>query len=308
MSAGSPWLNYRNEELGDENLSSLYSKYYTSSETEPYEVRSVWAANCFEEFCVIRQLTKRYKYVVVNTKYPGLIFKSDFPDQMTDHTYDLMQRNVNLLQVIQIGLSFFDCLGNLAIPNHTWQFNFKFDLDKDTYAPEAVDLMAAVGIPFDKHRDEGIVHTYFAELLITSGLVMANDITWVGYNCLYDFGYLMRLVSNFNLPTNEYDFLQGLYLHFRRIYDLKYLIGSCKHLCENLDDVASQLQIYRTGSKHNSGSDALLTGRVFFKIKSWYFENMINDKIYCGRVCGLCSRGAIVNFKQDLHAILNENF
>ena len=253
-------------------------------------------------------MTKRYKYVVVNTKYPGLIFRNDFPEQSSDYTYDLMQRNVNLLQVIQIGFSFFDCVGNLAIPNHTWQFNFKFDLDKDTYAPEAVELMAAIGIPFEKHRDEGIMPTYFAELLLTSGLVLANDITWVGYKCLYDFGYLVRLQMHFNLPLSEFDFLEKLYLHFRRIYDVKYLISSCKYLCDNLDDVATQLQINRTGPKHYSGSDALLTGRVFFKIKSWYFENMINDKVYCGRICGLNSRGAAVNFKQDLHAILNESY
>lgn len=46
----------------------------------------------------------------------------------------------------------------------------------------------------------------------------------------YDFGYLIKILSNANLPEEEVDFFEILRLYFPVIYDVKYLMKSCKNL------------------------------------------------------------------------------
>ena len=46
----------------------------------------------------------------------------------------------------------------------------------------------------------------------------------------YDFGYLIKLLSNAKLPEEEVDFFEILRLYFPVIYDVKYLMKSCKNL------------------------------------------------------------------------------
>lgn len=46
----------------------------------------------------------------------------------------------------------------------------------------------------------------------------------------YDFGYLIKILSNANLPEEEADFFEILRLYFPVIYDVKYLMKSCKNL------------------------------------------------------------------------------
>lgn len=42
---------------------------------------------------------------------------------------------------------------------------------------------------------------------------------------------------------------------------------SCKNLKGGLQEVAEQLEIQRVGPQHQAGSDSLLTGMVFFKMR-----------------------------------------
>lgn len=46
----------------------------------------------------------------------------------------------------------------------------------------------------------------------------------------YDFGYLVKLLTDTRLPEEEHDFFQILNLFFPAIYDVKYLMKSCKNL------------------------------------------------------------------------------
>lgn len=52
----------------------------------------------------------------------------------------------------------------------------------------------------------------------------------------YDFGYLVKLLTDARLPEEEHDFFQILNLFFPAIYDVKYLMKSCKNLKVNLDN------------------------------------------------------------------------
>lgn len=58
----------------------------------------------------------------------------------------------------------------------------------------------------------------------------------------YDFGYLIKILTNSNLPEEELDFFEILRLFFPVIYDVKYLMKSCKNLkVSNLLMAQSQL-------------------------------------------------------------------
>lgn len=51
------------------------------------------------------------------------------------------------------------------------------------------------------------------------------------------------------------------------VFILQYLMKSCKNLKGGLQEVAEQLEIQRVGPQHQAGSDSLLTGMVFFKMR-----------------------------------------
>lgn len=59
----------------------------------------------------------------------------------------------------------------------------------------------------------------------------------------YDFAYLVRLLTNQDLPDTEQDFFDLTSLYFPRIFDVKYLMKSCKNLKGGLQDVADALEV-----------------------------------------------------------------
>ena len=68
------------------------------------------------------------------------------------------------------------------------------------------------------------------------------------------------------------------------------------HLKNNLgglQEVSEQLEIARIGLQHQAGSDALLTGMTFFKMRSLFFEDQIDEEKYAGHLYGLADAAAI---------------
>lgn len=59
----------------------------------------------------------------------------------------------------------------------------------------------------------------------------------------YDFGYLVRILTNAPLPDEEADFLDMHRTFFPATYDVKYLMKSVKHLKGGLQDVANALEV-----------------------------------------------------------------
>ena len=59
----------------------------------------------------------------------------------------------------------------------------------------------------------------------------------------YDFGYLLKLLMNQALPPEESDFFDLLRLYFPKIYDVKYLMKSCKSLKGGLQEVSEILEV-----------------------------------------------------------------
>lgn len=143
-------------------------------------------------------------------------------------------------------------------------------LREDMYAQDSIDLLRNSGIQFNKHEEEGIDPLDFAELLMTSGIVLVDNIKWLSFHSGYDFGYLLKLLTDQNLPAEEGEFFELLRLYFPNIYDVKYLMKSCKNLKGGLQEVADQLELRRVGPQHQAGSDSHLTGMAFFKMREVY--------------------------------------
>ena len=49
------------------------------------------------------------------------------------------------------------------------------------YAQDSIDMLHDAGIKFKKHEDEGIAVLDFAELLMSSGLVLCEEVTWIAF-------------------------------------------------------------------------------------------------------------------------------
>jgi CCR4-NOT transcription complex subunit 7/8 len=77
-----------------------------------HEIRDVWAFNVEEEMAAIREIVDRYNYVAMDTEFPGVVARpiGNFTST-SDYHYQTLRCNVDLLRIIQLGLTF---SGNVA--------------------------------------------------------------------------------------------------------------------------------------------------------------------------------------------------
>jgi len=245
----------------------------------------VWKDNLQEEIAKIMEIVDEYPYVAMDTEFPGVVAR---PTQdSSDFYYQTVKCNADILNIIQLGLCFFDEDGNAKPDTCTWQFNFKFDLSEDTYAADSIDLLRESGVDFDQHKLRGINPQEFAALVTDVGLMMNEDIHWIAFHSAYDFAYLVKLLTGKLLPKKESDFFEHLKTFFPSFYDVKYLIKYCENINGGLEHVAQLLGLERIGPQHQAGSDALLTGAVFFHIKKHFFDNSFDDSKHMGVLYGL---------------------
>lgn len=175
--------------------------------------------------------------------------------------------NVDRLKIIQLGVTFMDKFGRCPPGVCTWQFNFKFSLNKDLYASDSISLLTRCGIQFERHAEMGIEPEMFGEYFMSSGMVTTDQVTYLTFHSGFDFGYLIKLLSNLPLPENEERFFEIMKIYFPNVYDLKFLMKSVD-LHGGLQDIANQMGQERVGTQHQAGSDSLLTGMTFFKLLS----------------------------------------
>jgi len=252
-------------------------------------IKDVWAHNMEDAFRDIRRLVQKFRYIAMDTEFPGVVARPIGEFRSTsDYQYQLLRCNVDLLKIIQLGITFMDDQGKTPT-TFCYQFNFKFNLTEDMYAQDSIDLLQKSGIQFKKHEEEGIEVNDFAEALMTSGVVLSEQVRWLSFHSGYDFGYMLRMLTDINLPEEEEDFFEILRIYFPSIYDVKYLMKSCKSLKGGLQEVADQLELERIGPQHQAGSDSLLTGAAFFRMRELFFEDNIDDTKYCGQLYGLGS-------------------
>lgn len=236
--------------------------------------RDVWQDNLEQEFEVIRNILDDYPYVGMDTEFPGVVARpiGQFTGN-ADYHYQTLRCNCDLLKIIQLGLTFTDAEGKPCPECCTFQFNFKFSLNADMYAQDSIDLLQRSGIDFEQFEARGIDPHLFGELLMTSGLVLNENVKWLSFHSGYDFGYMLRLLRCEELPAEEDDFFELLGLFFPFIYDIKYIVKYCEQLpgAENLkgglNRVGEALQVERIGPAHQAGSDSLITSSTFFRVE-----------------------------------------
>lgn len=240
-------------------------------------------------------------HALQDTEFPGIVARpiGTFKGS-SDYHYQTLRCNVDLLKLIQLGITLCDQDGNFPTSSGeaggdgsdaccTWQFNFRFSIAEDMCAPDSLELLNKAGLDFDRHEKYGIDVEYFGELLVTSGLALFQDVKWVSFHSGYDFGYLIKVVSCAPLPPTEAEFFQLLRVWFPSIYDIKYLMRSCKTLKGGLQDVAEELGVARIGQQHQAGSDSLLTAATFFKLRSRFFDGYIDDSKFLGALYGFAA-------------------
>lgn len=164
----------------------------------------------------------------------------------SDYHYQCLRTNVDMLNVIQIGITLFNEAGEVppARPNSgdgmdagtmgkrgnqaslpfSWQFNFKFSLKDDMYNEKSIESLQTAGIDFNALERDGIDPHDFAALLIPSGLVLDENVHWISFHGGYDFGYLTKLLMCKELPNDEGDFDTLMKTYFPSTFDVKHLM------------------------------------------------------------------------------------
>ena len=259
------------------------------------EIKDVWASTLDAEMAVIRELVERYPFVAMDTEFPGVVAKPVGDLSSNGFAYQTLQCNVDLLKIIQLGISF--CGENGETPAedcYCYQFNFRFDLNEDMYAEDSIELLKQSGIDFDRHAAEGIDVQRFGELIMMSGLVLVDEVKWISFHSGYDFGYLLKILTCSALPSTEEQFFELLHIYFPRIFDVKLVVTQVDGLHGGLQRIAEELKVERVGPMHQAGSDSMLTNATFFRVVDLAFASampedryaLVDDK-YRGEIYGL---------------------
>lgn len=258
---------------------------------ESIHIREVWNHNLEEEFAIIRDIVDDYPFVAMDSEFPGVVIRpvGNFKN-ITDFNYKTLKDNVDMLKLIQLGLTFSDEKGNLPTCGSEkfciWQFNFReFDVVDDVYASDSIELLKQCGIDFKKNNEMGIDANRFAELLMSSGIVLNDNIKWVTFHSGYDFGYLLKLLTCRELPETQAGFFNLINIYFPMVYDIKHLMKFCNSLHGGLNKLAELLEVERVGRCHQAGSDSLLTCCTFMKLKDNFFNG--STEKYAGVLYGL---------------------
>ena len=230
-------------------------------------IKEVYAENLEEEIKIIKSVINEYNYIGMDTEFPGTVYSLN--NLTNDFYYKTMEKNVNSLKLIQLGITLTNKNGEYPknIPYHTWQFNFKYDEKKDLYSEDSLNLLKSTGIDFENLKTNGIDQTKFGEILKDSWLVLNPNIIWVSFHGSYDFSYLLKLLINENLPTTESDYIKLLCCYFPNFYDIKSLIkDNDTYFHGGLNKLIYYLDIKRKGIKHQAGSDSLATIEAYHKL------------------------------------------
>ncbi|XP_015072515.1 probable CCR4-associated factor 1 homolog 9 [Solanum pennellii] len=255
----------------------------------PIMIQEVWADNLESVFDDISDFIDEYPCISINTEYPGKIYHSPVPFsvQTPADEYNELESNVDELKLIQVGITLSDDNGNLpesVIEKErfrvVWQLNFSdFDRTRDRYVEESIQLLVNSGIDLEKNLRLGIRSIDFGELLMSSGLLCNDSVSWVTFQGEFDIAFLLKILRGRNLPDRLDEFFEFVEMFFGdKLYDVKHLTLHFPHVHDGLDEIEGQFDLFRVaGMQHQAGSDSLLTCHVFYRMRNVYFVNGVRD-------------------------------
>ncbi|KAF2417246.1 ribonuclease H-like protein [Tothia fuscella] len=297
--------------------------------------REVWANNMDLEMDLLAEVVRDYPYISVDTEFPGIVARpiGEFNSKASYH-YQTLRANVDLLRILQLGITLFNSSGKEVPANYldtlgdrnpypsnittcpcTWSFNFRFDVEKDMYNEESLQLLRKAGFDFDKLPTMGIDPLRFGYRLVSSGLAYSDDVHWISFHSGYDFGYLTKIMWNQELPVNEDEYRDKIRMYFPNIWDVKFMMKHAQSLQKRgalsaqgtailnnlgirsgLQDLADELGCARVGTIHQAGSDAWLTGTTFWQTKDKLFNGELPEGTN-GQMWGLApANGGVTNY------------
>lgn len=198
-----------------------------------------------------------------------------------EYHYQTLRCNADLMKTLQLGMSFSNAKGMRPTGASTWQFNFRFNLGEDMFNEEIAQYLAASGVDFSKHQEFGIEPDTFGEVLMTSGLVLSPNVTWITAHGGYDFGFFLRITTASSLAADEDEFREMVGYYFPKFYDIRYMLFLSKPKITfsklSLEAIADEFGISRSNNPKHAGNDALLTLTLFWEIASQLFDGHIEE-------------------------------
>lgn len=214
--------------------------------------QEVWAQNLEHEMCNIRETAESYPHVALEVLLPKIVAQPTGPfGDYLEYNYQMMRCNVDLTRALQISLTLSDAKGNRPRGISTWRFNFDFNPNRDFFQ-ESLDQYCDIS----KHRTQGIQSQDFGELMMSSGLVLSDDVKWIAYCGLggisegpqargssapvepherrfcgmYSFGYLLQLLTSQEMPDGIDGYLDQLDMFFPSRCDLAEHLHRLPHM------------------------------------------------------------------------------
>jgi len=255
------------------------------------EVKMVWRHNLDAEFRALRKAITTHRFVAMDVEFPGVVARSiGGPDTL----YENVRCNVDLLSPIQVAFALANEQGASPVTDAgevvaAWQFNFSFSLSTDMYATSSIELLERAGCKFDHHLHHGIEPLAFGELLVSSGLVLDEDVTWVVFHAGFTLANMLKLATNKDMPATALLFYEQTRLFMPTLYDTRHVIARLKSgkWTGGLDALAKELGVERCGAPCQSASDALLNLNVFFALCQRYFPGGLSSLAHANSVPGI---------------------
>ncbi|KAH7420956.1 hypothetical protein KP509_13G032300 [Ceratopteris richardii] len=208
-------------------------------------IREVWRCNATAEFKLIGDLKQEFSTIVIDTEFLGSL-KLDFlcseQDSNEDSTYRTLKVNVNMMKLIQVGITLVDNWGRLPMINSI---------------SDSIQLLQNSGIDFERNRRDGLESRTLGSLLLKHHLVFNPRMHYVCYQGDYDFASYQ--IAWLNTPTSM----------FGRIFDVRCAQLQNFHTSYGLQKFSDSVGVKRiSGISHQAGSDSLLTASTYQAIKS----------------------------------------